>query len=218
MSLSNSDVGVHTNEGTDYQSKFHSDFDILHLLGNGTYGVVFEVKHKIHNDKCAIKRVDLAYQPSELMEREIKIRDCQHRNIVHYIDSWIEQPPPNWQEERDIIWKTRFHKMPIALPYYESVPSRQPSPIPSSPPKYLYIQMELCQKDNLADWLLKSDANVRKNKYLTIFKEIVAAVKYIGSKGLIYRDLKVNQITLLIGFKGLLMHLFCHFSARKYPV
>lgn len=92
------------------------------------------------------------------MEREKKIKDCDHPNVVKYIDSW---------EEGD----------------------------------HLYIQMELCQKDNLAVWLLKNDKAAREAQFLSIFKQIVSAVKYLHSKGFIHRDLKVIINKFLVNFR-----------------
>lgn len=61
------------------------------------------------------------------------------------------------------------------------------------PPIFLYIQMQLCQKESLRDWLLKHQ---KREKYviLDIFKQIVSAVEYVHMQGLIHRDLKPGNI------------------------
>lgn len=134
------------------------------------------------------------------MKREIEIRNLNHRNIVKYFDSWLEFPPPGWQEEEDKKW---MEDLGVQLECYlsnsgemgESSTATQETIQTSSTtkqPKYLYIQMELCRADNLADWLLNSDEYVQKTECLTIFRQIVEAVKYIHERGLIYRDLKVD--------------------------
>lgn len=57
---------------------------------------------------------------------------------------------------------------------------------------YLYIQMQLCRKESLKDWL-----SVNTNRNITdvnnIFRQIVNAVEYIHNQGLIHRDLKVKS-------------------------
>lgn len=56
---------------------------------------------------------------------------------------------------------------------------------------FLYIQMQLCQRLSLRDWL-KQQTKPRNNlRILKIFQQIVDAVEYVHLQGLIHRDLKV---------------------------
>jgi len=56
--------------------------------------------------------------------------------------------------------------------------------------QYLYIQMELCQKNSLSKWLLQTKNRDQKD-ILRIFGQITKGVEFIHSKSLIHRDLKV---------------------------
>lgn len=61
---------------------------------------------------------------------------------------------------------------------------------------YLYIQMQLCEKKSLHDWLRE---NIIKDRYcnrntFSIFEQIVDAVEYVHKKNLIHRDLKPSNI------------------------
>lgn len=63
--------------------------------------------------------------------------------------------------------------------------------LPKDPPTFLYIQMQLCQKQSLKEWLVDNkDRHV--TDILQIFKQIVSAVEYVHMHGLIHRDLKVG--------------------------
>lgn len=71
-------------------------------------------------------------------------------------------------------------------------------------PETFYIQMELCEKDNLADWMKKNkEHSERSSKIFDILIQIVNALKHIHSIGLIHRDLKVN-LKLCVGYNRLL--------------
>lgn len=58
------------------------------------------------------------------------------------------------------------------------------------PPMYLYIQMQLCQKESLKEWLNLNQKRVYKDM-LDIFSQILDAVEYVHLRKLIHRDLKV---------------------------
>lgn len=57
---------------------------------------------------------------------------------------------------------------------------------------YLYIQMQLCRKDTLKDWLKTNCENRDKTTIFDLFYQIVDAVEYVHSQDLIHRDLKVS--------------------------
>lgn len=59
---------------------------------------------------------------------------------------------------------------------------------------YLYIQMQLCRKDNLKDWLSFHKDSRDKFEVLDYFHQIVGAVEYVHEQGLIHRDLKPSNI------------------------
>ncbi|GLH14717.1 Eukaryotic translation initiation factor 2-alpha kinase [Gryllus bimaculatus] len=65
-----------------------------------------------------------------------------------------------------------------------------------SPPTrmYLYIQMQLCLKESLREWLYDNVTKRDRKKMLQIFEQIVHAVEYIHLEGLIHRDLKPSNI------------------------
>lgn len=58
----------------------------------------------------------------------------------------------------------------------------------------LYIQMQLCRKENLKDWMSQRSFPEQRehNQCLDIFLQIAEAVDFLHGKGLMHRDLKVN--------------------------
>lgn len=64
---------------------------------------------------------------------------------------------------------------------------------PTSPKVYLYIQMQLCRKENLKDWMNRRCTIEERERAecLQIFLQIAEAVQFLHGKGLMHRDLKV---------------------------
>ena len=61
-------------------------------------------------------------------------------------------------------------------------------------PVFLYIVMQLCQKESLRDWLRSCTLQRSRLKSLSMFREICLGVEYVHAQGLIHRDLKPSNI------------------------
>ncbi|XP_071448115.1 eukaryotic translation initiation factor 2-alpha kinase isoform X2 [Hetaerina americana] len=91
----------------DFTSRYLTDFEPMHRLGKGGFGVVFEARNKIDDCNYAIKRIPLPNRQTsrERVMREVKaLAKLDHQNIVRYFNAWLECPPPGWQEEQDKTW------------------------------------------------------------------------------------------------------------------
>uniref|UniRef100_A0A8D2DCZ5 Eukaryotic translation initiation factor 2 alpha kinase 2 n=1 Tax=Sciurus vulgaris TaxID=55149 RepID=A0A8D2DCZ5_SCIVU len=111
------------------------------------------------------------------VEREVRaLATFKHPNIVHYYSCW---------EGFDFYDDSE-----------NSTDSTSNSPRLKT--KCLFIQMELCDKGTLDQWIENRRQNVPdKALALELFEQIAKGVDYIHSKELIHRDLKPNNIFLV---------------------
>ncbi|XP_057369389.1 eukaryotic translation initiation factor 2-alpha kinase 3-like [Daphnia carinata] len=86
--------------------------------------------------------------------------------------------------------------------------------------RYLYIQMELCRKESLAEWLMPKSRKPTRDIH-QMYREILEAVAHLHSKGLIHRDLKPSNIffamdgTIKVGDLGLVKDMMTHDDVQQ---
>ncbi|XP_026551182.1 interferon-induced, double-stranded RNA-activated protein kinase [Pseudonaja textilis] len=156
-----SDLSTRTSKFTK-NDRFLQDFVDIEEIGSGGFGNVFKAKNTIDRRLCAIKRI--LSNKTEDETREVKaLAILDHPHIVRYYNCWSGE---------DIF--------------------QSPVTGKSSSLKFncLFIQMELCEKGNLSDWLDQKKGHSCKSVSIILFQQIVEGVDYIHSKNLIHRDLK----------------------------
>ncbi|XP_052007654.1 interferon-induced, double-stranded RNA-activated protein kinase [Xyrauchen texanus] len=163
------------------KSRFLEDFDTISPVGKGGFGRVFRARRKLENKYFAVKIV----KSTKKALREVSaLAELYHPNIVRYNTAWFE----------DTMYR------------HDSSDSYSNSDSGSSTgTTFLYIQMELCEGDTLRVWIDKRNnpneqCPERRRDAAHISKQILQAVQYIHSKGLIHRDLKPANI--MFGSEG----------------
>lgn len=70
------------------------DFEIIDVLGRGSYGLVYKVISKINKQEYCLKRISVRNMPPEKAKnclREVQIlKKLKHPNIIKYYNSFIE--------------------------------------------------------------------------------------------------------------------------------
>jgi serine/threonine protein kinase len=83
------------------------------------------------------------------------------------------------------------HKRPLSLDLSSGGGVMTSSPKPSR--MYLFIQMQLCRRESLKEWL-RDQPDRSTDTVLQMFDQIVQAVEYVHVQGMIHRDLKVRTV------------------------
>ena len=95
-------------DAENFVSRFTTDYEPVSCLGAGGFGVVFESKNKLDDVNYAVKRVRLPVNEAakKKVMREVKcLAKLDHKHIVRYFNTWLECPPPGWQEAQDNWWR-----------------------------------------------------------------------------------------------------------------
>ncbi|BFZ01589.1 hypothetical protein BsWGS_04628 [Bradybaena similaris] len=107
--------------------------------------------------------------PIEESKQGLSTNDCEHHTIDISLSSHGSE---NYKNRED-------KEKQVALPGNKL---------------FLYIQMQLYCKETLKDWLSNNTLNRDRHTILDIFDQIVCAVDYVHSQGLMHRDLKPSNI------------------------
>ncbi|XP_023320471.1 eukaryotic translation initiation factor 2-alpha kinase isoform X2 [Eurytemora carolleeae] len=103
-SSSGPDFSTIDRQNSEFSSRYLSDFEPVQCLGRGGFGVVFESKNKYDDIHYAVKRITLpsSEESKKKVMREVKLHaKLDHKHIVRYFSTWLESPPPGWQETAD---------------------------------------------------------------------------------------------------------------------
>ena len=153
--------------GERVQSRFHNDFILLSFLGNGTFGTVMRVKHKVSHVEYAVKKSKRPFTSSksdrQVMTQEVGTMaelmaasdvsdksDEEMSHIVRYYGGWIED-------------------------------------------EHVFLQMELC--DETVEKILENQSlQFNIFEIYNIIRDVLKGLKFVHSRGFVHLDIKPGNI------------------------
>lgn len=148
--------------------------------------IVFEKSNEKHYDDAicinasntgSTGSLDLSSSNNEPEEELPNNNNTNHSESIVFIE----------ETDNDIVVEEKKHKRQksFSLNLYNKSNNHK------SAKMFLYIQMQLCQRFSLKEWLKQHTSMRDSVQVLNIFQQIVDAVEYVHLQGLIHRDLKV---------------------------
>lgn len=99
--------------GRHQESTYHRKFKEICLLGKGGFGQVFRVRHILDEQEYAVKKIRVSASQLEAIHDEYQLQDLlnelralaklQHRNVVRYYDSWLEQRHGSMETRQQLL-------------------------------------------------------------------------------------------------------------------
>ncbi|KAI8437459.1 hypothetical protein MSG28_011782 [Choristoneura fumiferana] len=170
--------------GAEYSGRYENDFTPLRCLGHGGFGVVFEARNNIDHCSYAVKRITLPRRESkrERVLREVRaLAKLEHEHIVRYFNSWVEEPPPDWQERRDALWRRELN---VSVDMSEDYTVESPTPVKSAKDGSVKLTLQKTIDDciDALDFEKQLTAS-KRNRFLTACREPVASQTRVCGTG-----------------------------------
>jgi serine/threonine protein kinase len=182
------------------------DFIFESYLMRGSHGRLYKVRDKKTNDTYALKIINIeAIKP---IDYENEIRICSivdHRNIVKFQGWFVAERPPDHLVEHLII---QSESCAGSLDRTEKLNCENSL--------QAYLIFEYAIYGDLFDWVHEYIENNKigppESTVLSIGRQLALAIEHCHSKGIIHRDIKIENILVTDVIDGVPRIKLCDFS------
>ncbi|KAL4232210.1 Eukaryotic translation initiation factor 2-alpha kinase 3 [Mactra antiquata] len=167
-----------SNQGSDSVIQFDDTNDSLHIVFEDS-GCADKSSKSSSGNVC----IDILDGHSG-SKKSSDTTTCTESNIVS--SSLSQNSLNNVPESPPILFTLESHK--------DCSNNEKNTSSEHKPKLFLYIQMQLCKRETLKDWLSANTLNRDRHMVLDLFDQIVSAIEYVHDCGLMHRDLKPSNI------------------------
>lgn len=157
---------------------YRSNYNQIKILGQGSFGTVYKVFHKLERKYYAIKKIfltkDILDDDLNIINETYLYSQLEHPNIVKYHHSWVSSDFQSIIEFNQINNENDMDKINNVCPV-------------------LFIQMELCNF-TLDEYFMTQMIDDNLKKRMLYFKDILKGVMYLHKNEIVHRDIKPNNI------------------------
>lgn len=183
------------------QSRFSDEYYNKSKIGEGKGGAVYQAIDRIEEKVYAIKRIKLAHKSAteyrQLTKEVVQLSELYHEHIVRYYYAWTEEQIESDSSSEDSSeddHSITFLSSPV-IEGRDSEDSESSSDAPETLPQYLYVKMEFCEGDTVRAVLERESLPEAMERW-RLFREILDALSYMHSKGIVHKNLKPANIFL----------------------
>lgn len=165
------------------ESYFEQRFEVLELLGEGSFSQVFKVRSRDDGNMYAVKKSKLPFK-SEL-NRKVNERFFRSVIEIYHTVFFVTHKHTHTQERLEEVRRHEqlsMHDHCITLYYAWEQDA------------YLYMQMELCQ-ENLESFVSKRQI-INEAMVWNILVDLLLALKALHDSDLIHLDIKLENILI----------------------